>query len=107
MGCVETIFLANKEITQFNFKYVNGNCEITEVGEENKELQKIATNQKNFFTDMQKAHDKESSESKSPCVLPLRGFTKVNKILENLDETVDLGILPQQSSFFDIQEFQN
>jgi hypothetical protein len=53
MGCVETIFVANKEITQFNFKYVNGNCEITEVGEENIELSKIATNQKNFFTDMQ------------------------------------------------------
>ena len=57
---------------------------------------------------MQKAHGKESSsESKSPCSLPLRGFTKVNKILENLDESVDLGILPQQSSFFDIEEFKN
>lgn len=95
MGCLESIFVAGKQLTQFNFRYVNGNCEITEVGEENKELQKIATNQKNFFTDMQQAHDKESSESKSPCILPLRGFTKVKEILENLDESADLGIVPQ------------
>ena len=78
--------------------YISGNCEITEVGEENKELERISTNQKNFFYDMKKAHDKESSSDKSVdssgCKLLLRGFTKVKEILENLDETPDLGLLP-------------
>jgi hypothetical protein len=41
-------------------------------------------------------------------VLPLRGFTLVNEILENLDEeSPGLDILHQQSSFFDMGDFQN
>lgn len=65
MGCIETIYVQNKKLTEYNFKYINGNCEITEVGEENKELERITTNQNNFLIDMQNARDKDSSSDKS------------------------------------------